>query len=169
MQKVGKAIVDMGIVTSVVFAVSSFAVTAKAVECDPEPTDMFVEYSESITCDINPEADTDIFRIVGGAGDRVLIEALDDDPDRFQTSIYLVAPDGATVKSGYRSIEATLPETGTYTARVHDTGHDDTGDYVFTTYCLSGACSPIPPEVCDQNGDGQFTGKDAIEFWKSCR
>ena len=118
---------------------------------------MFVQFGERIACEINPATDSDIYRFSGVAGDRVLVEALWVAGDSFLTTISLVGPEGAVVDSGYSRVDTVLPDTGTYTAIVFDTGFDNIGEYAFTASCLGGACLHSSPEGCsygDIDGNG---------------
>lgn len=47
--------------------------TDESIPCDPEPTDMMIDYSESVSCNIDSAGDTDIYRFNGQPGEVVSI------------------------------------------------------------------------------------------------
>ncbi len=114
--------------------------------CEPEPTDMFTQYSQRVACDITPGTDTDLYRFSGDSGDRVLAEAVFVSGTSFNPRLQLIAPDGTTLGNTFSPgrIDAVLPETGTYTARVSDDFNNVSGEYAYTVSCLAGSCSPQP-------------------------
>jgi hypothetical protein len=113
-----------------------------AIQCEPEPTDMLPHYGTRVACDLTPSTDTDLYRFVGNAGDRVLAEAVFVSGAGFLPGMRLIAPDGTLVGETFAPalLDVVLAQTGLYTAIVMENGANNLGEYAFTVSCLAGTC-----------------------------
>jgi hypothetical protein len=114
------------------------------IECEPEPSDMFPHYGTRVTCDISPTTDTDLFRFVASAGDRILAEAVFVSGASFVPRIELIAPDGTVLTNTFSPArsDVLLNQTGVYTAIVFSHAATASGRYAFTVSCTAGRCLP---------------------------
>ena len=122
--------------------------------CDPEPTDMTVNYGDGFSCEIEGAGDADVYRVQATAGDRVVfsVAATGEYPRtlNYRRQAEVVDPNGNTLDKGAdRGVifNLTLEQTGTYTFIVSsykkDTDFDvdwGTGSYVVEFSCLAGSC-----------------------------
>lgn len=108
-------------------------------ECDPEPTDMTVTYGDRITCKLSGGGDSDIFRLQGTAGDRIIF-GLTCYGFHCAKLVEVIDPSGNTIDkdsgSGVR-YGWTWEQTGTYTFIVSP---GSTGSYLIEISCVLGSC-----------------------------
>lgn len=122
--------------------------------CDPEPTDMKVNYGDYIFCSIAPVGDSDTYRIWVNEGDRLSIEVVDLDETSLCPQLLITAPNGDTLfdKSTYNAItcganvsyDEVLTETGRYTIKISNHFNNLTGQYLLNIVCNGGSCLPEP-------------------------
>ncbi|NER32563.1 MAG: hypothetical protein F6J93_00520 [Oscillatoria sp. SIO1A7] len=106
-------------------------------KCEPEPTDMTITYGDRITCGLHGGGDSDIFRLEGTAGDRIIFGL----SASISKQVEVIDPSGNTLdKRGGKGVryELTLKETGTYTFIV--TPNTSTGSYLIEVSCVIGSC-----------------------------
>lgn len=86
-------------------------------------------------------------RFTGVQGDRILAEAVFVSGTNFTPRIQIIAPNGTVLGNTYAParLDLVLPQSGTYTAVVFDASSFYPGEYAFTLFCTSGACSPTSP------------------------
>ena len=125
--------------------------------CDPEPTDMTVNYGDYILCSIDPEGDSDFYRIWGNEGDLIFVEMISMD-GTVNPLLWVTAPNGDTLFNEHDNSSITfsmiLTETGTYTINASDWGGagGSVGQYSMHVVCNGGSCLPAPsgtPAVYD--------------------
>jgi hypothetical protein len=127
-----------GTLLFVVLAAMPAWAVSEAKVCGPEPTDMAVAYGDVLSgtnCDI-AVSDTDLFRFVGTAGDRIRIVAADLGGDYrvgicvelFGPGLPATAPVCGDVSL---QIDKSLPGTGMYTLVVSEWGNDAAFPYAF--------------------------------------
>ncbi len=111
-------------------------------ECDPEPTDTILNYWDRLTCSLEQSGDSDIFRLEGTAGDRIIVSF----SGRNGRRVEVIDPKGNTLDSknsyGVR-FELTLEQTGTYTFVV---SAGATGEYLIEVTCVIGSCLAQSPQ-----------------------
>ncbi|WP_200254040.1 hypothetical protein [Thiococcus pfennigii] len=89
-----------------VFSLAALPLCAQAIECDPEPTDMPVEYGDLITCQTDTTNDVDFFRFVGSVGDRIIIDV--SNVEDVRPCILLTAPDGSTIDEKCQNVSGQI-------------------------------------------------------------
>lgn len=75
--------------------------------CDPELTDMTVDYGDYIICYISPAGDSDYYRIWGNEGDRMVIEVMDLDSGALEPRLLITTPSGEVLHNYWS--ETTIP------------------------------------------------------------
>ncbi|NER92590.1 MAG: hypothetical protein F6J86_01785 [Symploca sp. SIO1B1] len=111
---------------------------AKIAQCDPEPTNMTIHYGDRFTCDIEVDGDSDIFRIEGTAGDRIILSVSAD----IMKSSEVIDPNGETIANLTTSgtiFKLNLEKTGVYTLVV-SSNNGRNGPYMVEVSCLTGSC-----------------------------
>ncbi|MGE5827382.1 MAG: choice-of-anchor D domain-containing protein [Micromonosporaceae bacterium] len=104
-----------------------------------------VNYGGTVTGDIDPLGDADLYIIGGGLGSTISIQTARVSGG-VQPCIALYDPDGVLVATDCPStgsafaITATLAKEGTHTIHVADRGNNDIGAYSLTLQCLAGTC-----------------------------
>lgn len=119
-----------------------YSCKAFAGNCPAEPTQMSVPYGERITCEINPESDTDVFYFSGTKGDRVVATLDRISGEDFRPIMKMYAPDGEYLDYSFTKIDKSLPKTGIYSVTVNDNSQNYSGQYAFGVSCLGGNCLP---------------------------
>ena len=112
-------------------------------KCDPEPTDMVINYWDRFSCSLNGSGDSDIFRLEGTAGDRIIISV---SSSLGSKRVEVIDPKGNTLDSGDGHgprFELTLEQTGTYTFVV-STGK--VSQYIVEVTCVIGSCLAQSPQ-----------------------
>jgi uncharacterized protein (TIGR03437 family) len=102
--------------------------------CDPEPTNMTINYGDVVSCDISPIGDTDSFQFAGTAGQMVLIQVT---KLSGAGTPYFELSDPGSIRidaqgdrwSGIARSEAQLVKTGIYRIRVQDADDNETLTY----------------------------------------
>ncbi|NES03519.1 MAG: hypothetical protein F6K22_12085 [Okeania sp. SIO2F4] len=113
-------------------------------KCDPEPTDMVVNYGDLLTCSLQGSGDSDIFRLKGTAGDRIIFRVSSVNPSDVgndnENIVEVIDPEGKTLASqsshGVR-FELALEQTGKYTFVV---SNFVPVDYLIEVSCVTGSC-----------------------------
>jgi hypothetical protein len=120
--------------------------------CTSEPTDMTISYGDAITCSIDTEGDSDLFRFNGSSGETIVVQSVWNSGS-MRPCIELVAPDNSRVEACENAftnrIDATLTQTGDYTV-IADVFFGGTGDYVLA---LERLISPSPNAQAIQFGE----------------
>ncbi len=111
-------------------ATAGVAGAGGGIVCDPEPTDMQVEYGDVVSCSLGTSGDTDIFRFSGAAGEAVTV--LLSRTSGGTPCLDLFGPTGDPIDSACGAdarIDATLTETGSHTMLISESGGSSTADY----------------------------------------
>jgi hypothetical protein len=110
---------------------------AEGISCTPEPTDMIITYGDLITCKVESNGDSDIFRFSGISGESITI--ISSNQDGFvQPCIELYNPDGTIAGQGCtwpaytNRIDVILTQTGSHTILLKDDENDNTGTYALS-------------------------------------
>jgi len=107
-----------------------------------------VEYGKTITGEINPLGDADLFIIGGGLGSTIAIQTAQTDGG-VQPCIAVYDPDGVLVASDCHTsgntfaITATIAKAGAHTVHIADRGNNDVGTFSLTLQCLAGDCPDL--------------------------
>ncbi|MHC4489590.1 MAG: hypothetical protein ACYSW7_10520 [Planctomycetota bacterium] len=113
----------------------------------PSPTAQPIQYDESISDQINPVGDVDLFFFEGSVGDSITVQA-SRQGGTGTPCIELFAPDGTLIGSDCSSfgarIDAMLDQEGTHTILITEQLNNDTVDYELTLQCLGGHCLKFP-------------------------
>jgi hypothetical protein len=143
---------------------------AEGISCTPEPTDMIITYGDLITCKVESNGDSDIFRFSGISGESITI--ISSNQDGFvQPCIELYNPDGTIAGQGCtwpaytNRIDVTLIQTGSHTILLKDDENDNTGAYLIALQCLAGPCVIFPtPDIVGriEVGGQPFVGAPVI-------
>jgi len=117
--------------------------------CSAEPTEMLIEYSDIVTCEISPVGDADAFPFAGEAGERVFAQVVRQAGG--QPCVELFGPTGGRVgdpSCGSRGlIDAILPASGLFTLRVTEYANDESVSYGLTLERVAPP-SPAARDVC---------------------
>jgi len=113
----------------------------KIAQCDPEPTNMTINYGDRFTCNLEVDGDSDIFRIQGTAGDRIILSVSTDTSPKLAE---VIAPNGETIAEKSSSgiiFNLSLEKTGVYTLVVSTSQYSSSkGPYMVEVSCLTGSC-----------------------------
>jgi hypothetical protein len=119
----------------------------EGIPCNPEPTDMFINYGNLVICSVDQSGDIDVYRFTATTGENVLIQGTWQSGS-MRPCIELIAPDNSRLKACDNSftnrIDTILNQTGTYTILFTDMFGTGTGEYSLALQCLSGACVIVP-------------------------
>jgi hypothetical protein len=117
--------------------------------CSAEPTDMLIEYSDIVSCEISPVGDADVFHFAGEAGEHVFAQVVRQGGGL--PCVELFGPTGGSVGSpscGSRGrIEVVLPASGPFTLRVTEHANDEIVGYGLTLERVSPP-SPAARDIC---------------------
>ncbi|MCA9995850.1 MAG: hypothetical protein KDE56_08905, partial [Anaerolineales bacterium] len=140
---------------------------AESTPCTLEPTDMSISYGDAITCAIDTNGDTDLFRFNGSNGEVVIVQSVWNS-GTMRPCIELIAPDTSRIEACENAftnrIDTTLTQTGTYTVVV-DVFFGGTGNYVLS---LERLITPSPNAQEIQYGDlfeGQITPEGELDVF----
>jgi len=106
-----------------------------------------LDYGATITGEINPIGDADLFLIGGGLGSTISIQTAKVS-GTVRPCIFLYDPDGALVASDCHTvpagssfaITATIVTPGAHTVYIADRANNELGTYSLTIQCLAGTC-----------------------------
>ena len=140
--------------------------------CDPEPTDMTLDYGSYYICSISPAGDSDTYRIWGNEGDRMHVVLASLTKDRYPYLI-IIDPDGENIFNTWAedgvSFDSILTKTGRYTINItfvkpHNY-ENRTGQYSLHFTCNGGSCLPESGEESYQAGydKGYFDGQETCD------
>jgi hypothetical protein len=135
----------------------SRSVAAEAINCEPDPgTNMDIDYSDTVLCELDTNDDTDVFHFVANAGDRPFIKVIRDPGAGVSdyVRVILYAPNGDLLfNTNYNRspsiVSVVLGEDGVHTivveAQLNTTGDDGLG-YTLELPCVAGKCAnqPLP-------------------------
>jgi hypothetical protein len=127
--------------------------------CAPSLTNQpFLKYGQTVSCQINPVGEDDIFRFFGNAEDRITLKVLNDKVTG-RPCFQLFDPDGGSVTGGCSVLidrDIPLTKTGPYSLRISELGNNELLNYSLTLDCLTGNCNTtVLPGSPDMNGDGK--------------
>ena len=112
----------------------------------PSPTAEPLDYGATITGEINPLGDVDLFIIGGTLGSTIAVQTTKL-TGSVRPCIYLYDPDGELVASDCHTtpgssfaITTTLQKAGTHTIYVADRANNELGTFSLTLQCISGVC-----------------------------
>lgn len=135
--------------------------------CSAEPTDMTISYGTAITCAIDVEGDSDLFRFTGSAEDVIVIQVAWNSGS-MRPCIELIAPDNSHIEACANAftnrIDTTLTQTGTYTALV-DVFSGGTGAYALA---LERLIEPSPNAQAIEYGElaeGQIDPEGELDLF----
>jgi len=135
----------------------SLVQAVEPIDCDPEPTDMTIQYGDFLdgsNCSI-ASGDTDIFRFTAGVGERILVRGSDQSgSNSINVCVELLDPDGLPTPNGTmacgnvtRQIDETIEKEGIHTVIIRDSGVFPIS-YSINLQCLVGECRNLTPP-CD--------------------
>ncbi|MCI0422963.1 MAG: hypothetical protein L0312_27690, partial [Acidobacteria bacterium] len=109
----------------------------------PSSTAMPIQYGQTLSDEINPEGDLDLFYLGGGVGDSIVLTVTKTPTSSLRPCLELIAPDNSRTTSCVNAfsqrIDKTLNLTGTYTILVSASSFS--GAYTLTLQCVSASCS----------------------------